>query len=134
MARSLTPGDVVVVGGRATLTDLSLASRPGLGRRGAGTAGYRSPEQLRRELLTTATDVWAPGRLLHEALSGIEPEDGDGTIPVPLSRRRRSRRLPVELVALVNACLADDPVQRPALGTVLAELGGVPDVVAVPSG
>lgn len=103
-------------------------------RRGAGTAGYRSPEQLRRELLTTANDVWALGRLLQEALSGIEPEDGDGTIPALLSRRQRLRRFPLDLVTLVNACLADDPARRPALGTVLAELGGVPDVVAVPTG
>lgn len=130
----LTPGNVVVVGGRATLIDLSLASRPGIGRVSAGTAGYRSPEQLRREALTTATDVWALGQLLHEALSGVEPEEGAGTIAEPLRRRRRLRRLPADLVALVNACRADDPAQRPALGTVLADLGGVPDMVAVPTG
>lgn len=133
----LTPGNVVVTAGQATLIDLSLASRPGLGRRGAGTAGYRSPEQLRREPLTTATDVWALGRLLHEALSGIEPdEDEPGRRPQPLGDRHglRLRRTPAYLVRLVNACLADEPADRPSLDTVLAALGGVPDLEPVPVG
>lgn len=133
----LTPGNVVVTAGRATLIDLSLASRPGRVRVGAGTTGYRSPEQRRGDDVTTASDVWALGRLLHEALSGIEPEDGDGTsgaalLSAPLRRRQRLRMLPVDLVALVNACLADDPARRPSLGTVLAELGGVPAATPTP--
>lgn len=123
-----------MVRGRATLIDLSLAAVRVAGARARARTDTARPSSGAGDDLTTATDVWALGMVLTEALSGIEPEDGDGTIPVPLSRRRRLRRPPVELVALVNACLADDPVQRPALRTVLAELGDVPDVVAVPSG
>lgn len=128
----LTPGNVVVVGGRATLIDLSLASRPGRGRRGAGTTGYRAPEQLRGDDLSTATDVWALGMVLHEALSGIEPDEVDRVNHLtPLRRRRRLRVLPADLVDVVNACLADDPADRPTLDTVLARLGGVPAAAAV---
>lgn len=122
----VTPGNVVVVGSRAVLIDLSLASRPGRGRASAGTRGYRSPEQLGGGELTPATDVWALGMLLHEVLSGIEPSDDDRVNDVaPLQRRQRLRMLPARLVDLVEACLEHDPVARPTLDAVLSELTDV---------
>jgi serine/threonine protein kinase len=123
----LTPTNVVVAGGVATLIDLSLARQPGRARAGAGTAGYRSPEQVAGGELSEATDVWGLALLLHEALSGQlpgTPDRPDGAIP--LRRRQGMHRLPSELVELVNAGLSADPRDRPALSTVLRGLGGVP--------
>jgi len=122
----LTPGNVVVTGGMARVIDLSLARRPGPSRRGAGTAGYRSPEQVAGDPVGSATDVWGLGLLLHEALSGREPgatrRRSDG-LP-PLRRRQGVRRLPSTLVDLVNECLTPDPRRRPRLDAVLQRLSG----------
>jgi serine/threonine protein kinase len=119
----LTPGNIVVADHRAILIDLSLAAPPGRGRIGAGTTGYRAPEQLRGQTLTTATDVWALGMVLHEALSGVKPSETDRLNDIaPLRRRQRLRALPDELVELVNTCLADDPADRPTLDAFLVEL------------
>ena len=132
----LTPTNVVVTGGVATLIDLSLARRPGPARSGAGTAGYRSPEQIAGGELTAATDVWGLALLLHEALSGAQPgtpHQPDGA--APLRRRRgvrRSRHMPADLVDLLNACLSPSPQERPTLATVLRGLGGFPDPLTAP--
>lgn len=123
----LTPSNVVVTGSLVKLIDLSLASRPGRGRKGAGTAGYRSPEQVAGGELSVATDVWGLGLLLHEAISGRQPgtpRRPDGA--APLRRRHGLRRLPGDLVALVNSCLEARPADRPPLSVILADLGGVP--------
>lgn len=123
----LTPGNVVVTGGVVSLIDLSLASRPGVGRRGAGTAGYRSPEQVAGTELSTATDVWGLALLLHEALSGRQPGTSDHPDGAPpLRRRRGARLLPKTLVELVNAGLERRPADRPSLPAMLSALGGVP--------
>jgi serine/threonine-protein kinase len=45
------------------------------------TPAYASPEQLRGEPISTATDVYALGVLLHELVAGVGPYDVTGRTP-----------------------------------------------------
>lgn len=49
---------------------------------------YASPEQLRRETLTLASDIYALGLLLYELLTGVNPRQVKG----PATRRRCGTR------------------------------------------
>lgn len=50
------------------------------------TPGYASPEQLRGEPITTATDVYSLGIVLFELLTGQRPHDVDGRTPAEMER------------------------------------------------
>jgi serine/threonine protein kinase/tetratricopeptide (TPR) repeat protein len=87
-----------------------------------------SPEQVRGEAVTTATDVYGLGVLLHRLLSGRGPYDVDTTTPHELAReicdtdaRRPSdvtvnpanaRRLKGDLDTIVLKALQKDPARR----------------------
>jgi serine/threonine protein kinase len=126
------PANVVVDHGRAVLIDLSLAARPGDGRPGAGTRGYLAPEQARGVGLSAATDVWGLGATLLEALTGEVPFGDEGTWDSrrrwPIVHRPMPRSaygidgVPVEVRALLTACVDLDPAARPRLSDVRAGL------------
>lgn len=129
----IKPSNIVVEHGRVTLIDLSMVSRPGNGRRGAGTRGYLAPEQARGEGLSGASDVWGLGVTLMESLTGELPHGDEATwdsrrrVPV-LHRRapgppRLPDDLPVEVAELLLACVALDPAARPSLADLKAVLG-----------
>jgi serine/threonine protein kinase len=121
----LKPANVVVEHGRATLIDLSLAGRPGSGRRGAGTRGYLAPEQALGEGLSSATDVWGLGVTLVESLTGELPHGDEATWDSRrrlwlLHRREPGRVGPIEGIPesyddLLRACLERNPRDRPTL-------------------
>jgi eukaryotic-like serine/threonine-protein kinase len=52
----------------------------------AMTPAYASPEQVRGETITTATDVYALGVLLYHLLAGCPPYDVQGLSPTDLER------------------------------------------------
>jgi serine/threonine protein kinase len=128
------PANIIEVGGRAVLLDLSVARRIGE-RDTGGTFDYLSPEQARGDAVTEAADVWGLGITLYEALSGATPwsnvphhqRRSDGTryypqLEAPAAALRTRRRLPAALSRTVDACLDPDPGARPTVAEISARL------------
>lgn len=135
----LKPANVVADAGRAKVLDLSVARRAGRMRAGTGTWCNQAPEQARGGTVGPPADVWGLGTVLWEAATGENPveaiedehdldvEDPQLHAPVPALFARAD--VPSALARLVDATLAADPADRPALDDVLGELaalGGAP--------
>src|SRR5204863_4616295 len=89
-----------------------------------GTPGYMSPEQVRGDSITTATDVYALGSILFEVLAG-EPTHPPGrealvaTLTGDLdapSKRAPSRPIAPELDEACTKALASEAANRPTAG------------------
>ncbi len=82
-----------------------------------GTAGYMSPEQVKGEDVTPASDYWSLGVVLYEMLAGKKPFTGDyeqaamyailNETPEDLATLIPD--LPHEITDLVARCLSKDP-------------------------
>jgi serine/threonine-protein kinase len=160
--RDLKPDNVIlirdpaVLGGlRTKLFDFGIAKIPHIGSAPAepgstqaglflGTPHFAAPEQIRdASQVTGQADVYALGILLFNMFTGRLPFDGDvlevlasqATQPAP-SLHSLVPDGPAELLSLVDAMLAKDPLARPALGQIEQVLGsalaalslaGIPD-------
>lgn len=113
----LTPANVVASQGMAKIIDLSLARRPGQGRRDLGTPGYRAPELVSGGMLGPATDVYGLGAVLVFAADGQARED-DGAAALATIHAA----LPSRVTAAIAACLAPDPERRPDLSDLTVAL------------
>lgn len=117
----------VTMGDPPRLLDLSLA-REGTSLRldrTVGTRAYMAPEQIRREGLTPATDLFGLGVTLYEALTATQPfsegvDDNEELAarypqlseePIPL--RDLAPEIPRQLEDVVMGCLERDPKRRP---------------------
>jgi len=132
--RDLKPANVMIDGnGRARVTDFGLASVAGThDGRIAGTPAYMAPEQVAGQPVTTATDVYALGLLIHELFTGErlygsssyrERQQQPPLRPRPASSSGKD--IDPAIDAVIAGCLAEDPAMRPASArSVLAMLPG----------
>lgn len=118
------PANIVAQAGRAILFDLSITTRPGPSRPGAGTDGYLAPEQVSGDHLDTATDVWGLAVTLIEALTGAPPVGATAherkfwhAKPIRQAERLLNRvtKLPRPVRHTLLASLDPNPSTRPDL-------------------
>ncbi|WP_433616500.1 serine/threonine-protein kinase [Dactylosporangium sp. CA-139114] len=128
--RDIKPGNIMVTNAGVKVIDFGLAailSAIGTGPVGVilGTPEYMAPEQLRGDPVTAASDMYAFGLVMYRMLTSALP----WTEPTrhAIMRQRRSWRslrlppisgVPAEVVAVVDACLAEEPESRPSSRTV----------------
>ncbi|MDX6648361.1 MAG: eukaryotic-like serine/threonine-protein kinase [Solirubrobacteraceae bacterium] len=146
--RDVKPQNVIVPdvpqspAGVAKLTDFGIALLVGdepLTRTGdvVGTLAYMAPEQAEGRRVGPATDVYALGLVLYEALSGGHPVRGAS--PAATARRlgavlpslgRARRDLPGPLVAAVDRALRPRPEERGAPADLRAALAEATEEVS----
>jgi serine/threonine protein kinase len=140
----LKPSNVLVDGGgRVVVCDFGLvADQRDRGHKRdaawvAGTPAYMAPEQAAGRALGEATDWYAVGGMLYEALCGQVPFVGPPRYVIELKQYAEVMPLPAaadpvldELGALAMDLLARRPDARPSGREVLARLGGSAVVAA----
>jgi len=140
--RDLKPSNVLVGrDGRVVLLDFGLVSELDGGgdtdrtheRAAVGTPAYMSPEQAADQALTEASDWYAVGVMLYEALTGRRPFEGNAEevmrrkqTEVPPAPSSLARGVSPVLDQLAMALLRRAPRERPDGRAILAALGAQP--------
>jgi len=130
--RDVKPGNVLLDReGRARLADFGIArslaeSAERLTQTGSvmGTLRYMAPEQLTGGEIGPRTDLYGLGAVLHEALTGEPPFAAGSPVGLVEAQRAGPPTVPAidpALAALVRACLAYDPADRPIHAGAMAD-------------
>lgn len=144
--RDLKPDNVMVTAeGRAVVLDFGIAAERDRDLHGTmeagvmGTPAYMSPEQAAGADVTEATDWYALGAILYEALTGQVPFDGTYTEVLqqkqqedPPAPSQLVSGAPGELEILCMRLLSRDPAARPSGAEILDALGTLPSGVSLP--
>jgi hypothetical protein len=139
----LKPSNVLVEpGGRVVLLDFGLAVGPDAGAAGQtrgdagvrGTPAYMAPEQAAGEAARVASDYYAVGTMLFEALTGRLPFEGRAGAVLASKQRIEAPHVlelaplaPLALASLCTQLLKRDPAARPSralLQDALSSLSG----------
>ena len=143
--RDLKPANVMLDNrGRMKLADFGIAaaasdsmSRVSLRGNTSGTPGYMSPQQMDGRAPRISDDVYSLGAMIYELLTSKPPfHRGDiayqarNLPPDPMEDRLAefglTNTIPPDVAALVMACLAKEPEQRPLSARAVAEWLGIP--------
>ncbi|MEU5215068.1 serine/threonine-protein kinase [Streptomyces sp. NPDC020807] len=134
--RDLKPGNVLLTVDGPRLIDFGIARAVdtvaeggGLTTTGAvvGSPGFMSPEQVRGERVTPASDVFCLGSVLAYAATGRSPfGTADSGVHAQMFRIAHDEPdltdLAPELTGLIRACLAKDPAARPTAAEIAETL------------
>lgn len=112
--------------GLAKLAESSFLTQSGAT---LGTAAYMSPEQVRGDELTAASDIYSLGVVLYEMATGVTPYSHAHQLAVmyavaneqPMSPRERNPEVPEALEAVIMRAMAKAPDERFASCGELAE-------------
>jgi serine/threonine protein kinase len=85
-----------------------------------GTLEYMAPEQIRGELISPATDLYAVGVLLYEAICGRRPFEGDDPIALAAAIREGRYERPASIApeadpviaSVIERAMRSDPAAR----------------------
>ncbi|GAA1932611.1 hypothetical protein GCM10009837_67970 [Streptomyces durmitorensis] len=138
--RDLKPSNVLITIDGPRVIDFGIAraletlAEGALTRTGAviGSPGFMSPEQVRGQRLTPASDVFCLGSVLAYAATGRSPFGTTASGLHALMYRVAEEHpdlsgIPEPLLDLVQQCLHKDPTQRPTPQDVLARTATDPD-------
>ncbi|TDF44868.1 serine/threonine protein kinase [Streptomyces sp. WAC05374] len=133
--RDLKPANILLTVDGPRIIDFGIAravdtvTDGGLTTTGAvvGSPGFMSPEQVRGERLTAASDVFCLGSVLAYAATGRAPfGTADSGVHAMMFRIAHDEPdltgLPAELDDLVRDCLAKDPAARPTAAGLAARV------------
>ncbi|MDC0664132.1 serine/threonine-protein kinase [Marinobacter sp. SS21] len=133
--RDIKPGNLIydARSGQLKITDFGIAKITDDSRTRTGSVMgsplYMSPEQLRGQKVTGATDIYSLGVTLYKLVSGETPHTGDtlaGLTYQILYKRPRSVKtfnpdLPPGVVRLINKAIQQEPGKRFASAGAMAE-------------
>jgi serine/threonine protein kinase len=149
--RDLKPSNVLIPGWpeapdyrNAKLLDFGVAGRLEQGGRTQagmiyGTLRYMSPEQIKGEQQSPATDVYGFGLLLFEMLAGSAPAKREQDLTTLLIAIRDGiseqdlKSIVPDLGELIQRCVRADPAERPTIAAVLEELRHSPHRIPMES-
>ncbi len=142
--RDLKPANIMLDGaGRVRLMDFGLASIGEVSDVRAGTPAYMAPEQLHGREVTTRSDIFALGLVLHELFTGRRVFTA-ATIGELVTQHETGVSTSVSEVAkavdptverVIARCLNPDPAMRPASAqAVAAQLSADPLAAAIAAG
>jgi hypothetical protein len=121
----------VVVLDFGLVTTLALAADERARQNIVGTPEYMAPEQASFGEISAASDWYAVGVMLYQALTGRLPVEGGGLSVLlhkqsvdPVRPSLVARNVPSDLEELAMSLLARDPRARPSGADVLARLSG----------
>lgn len=127
--RDLKPANVMITPeGQVKVLDFGLARRTaarapeatrslGDHEQMAGTLAYMAPEVLQGQAADEASDIWALGVVLQEAVTGEAPFRGETSFTLTSAILREPAaplppRVPVGLRSVIQKCLAKNPGER----------------------
>jgi serine/threonine-protein kinase len=132
--RDLKPANIMIDGrGQVRITDFGLAGLAAeipLSDLRSGTPAYMSPEQKAGKEVTTRSDIYSLGLVLHEMFTGKARKDTQSS-PGDIVKD-----LDPSIEQLILRCLEEDPKRRPqtALNVAMALPGADPIAAALAAG